>query len=86
MLVIITTPLVVSTDPDKRVEVKVRYEGKITNLFSTRKHIILIMLDEAYVMPLATSKFKVSNPLNFKIKNWFLPSLSIRMWEICIFK
>jgi hypothetical protein len=65
MLVIITTPLVVSTDPDKRVEVKVRYEGKFTNLFSTRKH-ILIMLDEAYVMPLATSKFKLSNPLNFK--------------------
>jgi hypothetical protein len=57
MLVIITTPLV-ATDPDKRVEVKMRYEGKITNLFSTRKH-ILIMLDEAYVMPLATSKFKL---------------------------
>jgi len=55
MLVIITTPLV-STDPDKRVEVKMRYEGKITNLFSTRKH-ILIMLDEAICD--ATSHFKV---------------------------
>jgi hypothetical protein len=64
MFVIITTPLV-STDPDKRVEVNVRYEGKILTSSEHREayshHVGRSIFD-------GTSYFKLqtSNPLHFK--------------------